>query len=170
MNLIYFAGLQATKEATQKSKLQWTWLNYYECMIFSRSCLTTVNGRKLHYLWQNLTLLSNFHACHIKIHTGWIMFCSLQLLVWGLRLWRAELAPVWELCWYWLGLSALKIALFANGSSREKLYTWLSSSLLYGCKTYLLYSLFTQSRLKAMKCHKMWSISCLCLWWKCCPY
>ena len=31
-------------------------------------------------------------------------------LVWGLRLWRAERAPVWELSWYWLELSALKNA------------------------------------------------------------
>ena len=37
-------------------------------------------------------------------------------LVWGLRLWRAEQALVWELSFYWLELSALKIAIFANAN------------------------------------------------------
>ena len=37
-------------------------------------------------------------------------------LAWGLRLWWAEPAPVWELSWFWLELSALKIAIFANAN------------------------------------------------------
>ena len=35
-------------------------------------------------------------------------------LVWGLRLWQAEQALVWEHYLYWLELSALKIAMFAD--------------------------------------------------------
>ena len=53
-----------------------------------------------------------------------------------------------------------------NGSSHEKLYTWFSSSLLklhiyQASKIHLLYSLFTQSLLKAMKIHRMYSICSL---------
>ena len=32
------------------------------------------------------------------------------------QMWRAEQAPAWELSWYWLELSALKIAIFANAN------------------------------------------------------
>ena len=41
---------------------------------------------------------------------GWIT------IVLGLRLWPAERASVWGLSWYWLELSALKIAIFANAN------------------------------------------------------
>ena len=34
-------------------------------------------------------------------------------IVWGLRLWQPEQAPVWEFSWYWLELSAPKVAIFA---------------------------------------------------------
>ena len=35
-------------------------------------------------------------------------------LVWGLIMWRLERATVWELSWYWLEWSALKIAIICQ--------------------------------------------------------
>ena len=61
-----------------------------------------------------------YHTMAYYMNYEWIEYLPSadadNLLVWGLRLWRAKRAPVWELSWYWLELSALKISIFANAN------------------------------------------------------
>ena len=43
---------------------------------------------------------------------------ALHILFWGLRLWLMERATAWEISWYCVELSALKIAIFAQTNSK----------------------------------------------------
>ena len=70
-------------------------------------------------------------------------------LVWGLRLWRAERAPVWELSWYWLELSALKNAIFANANIKFLEDSFTDNNHTYTDERYLNLDLFNCN-------HKSW--------------
>ena len=74
-----------------------------------------------------LVVIKYFYIYKMRLctHFWWItlpirQFCkrniSVHNIVRGLRLWRAERAPVWELSWYCLELSAPKIAVFASAN------------------------------------------------------
>ena len=67
-----------------------------------------------------------FITLYVKL-SGKNIKCFNHCLVWGLRLWREQRAPVWELSWYWLELSALKAAILVTNANIKFLDEFFSN-------------------------------------------